>query len=148
MCARRPATHTLLAVVRRVVAKHRIAPRAFPRAALLATRTSRRLSRISCPRPQHPVSIAVEADKAVFQSYKSGVMTGVCGSNLDHGILAVGYGTEDGTDYWLVKNSWVTVWGLDGFGKLERGKGGEGECGILEMPSYPTVSSAASSIVV
>jgi len=52
---------------------------------------------------QQPTSIAVEANLPVFQSYKSGVMTGICGGQLDHGILCVGYGTESGTDYWLVK---------------------------------------------
>jgi len=87
-----------------------------------------------------PVSIAVEADKPTFQSYKSGVMTGLCGKNLDHGILAVGYGTEDGTKYWKVKNSWGSIWGMDGYAKLERGKGGSDECGILSQASYPLVS--------
>merc|ERR1711988_935575 len=60
---------------------------------------------------KQPVSIAVEADKRVFQLYKSGVLTShTCGTHLDHGVLAVGYGTEDGEDYFLVKNSWGSSW--------------------------------------
>merc|ERR1712087_964678 len=55
---------------------------------------------------QQPVSIAIEADKSDFRLYHSGVLQGLCGASLDHGVLAVGYGTEDGKDYWLVKNSW------------------------------------------
>jgi len=93
---------------------------------------------------QQPVSIAIEADKAVFQSYKSGVLSGLCGSSLDHGVLVVGYGTDPtGGDYWKVKNSWGASWGSEGFVLLKRGKGGTGECGILSQPSYPVVSASA-----
>merc|ERR1711879_555472 len=63
---------------------------------------------------QQPVSIAIEADKSIFQFYKSGVLKGICGALLDHGVLVVGYGTEGGKDYWLVKNSWGPSWGLKG----------------------------------
>ncbi|CAE7211553.1 CEP2 [Symbiodinium necroappetens] len=89
---------------------------------------------------KQPVSVAIEADQMAFQMYKSGVLTKTCGTKLDHGVLVVGYGTEDGTDYWLVKNSWGSTWGMDGFVKLERGKPGPGECGIKSQASYPVVS--------
>lgn len=90
---------------------------------------------------QQPVSIAIEADKPVFQLYKSGVLAGLCGSKLDHGVLVVGYGTDSvGGDYWKVKNSWGPTWGMEGYVLLARGKGGPGECGILSQPSYPVIS--------
>jgi len=94
---------------------------------------------------QQPVSIAIEADKQVFQLYKSGVLKTLCGTQLDHGVLVVGYGTENGSDYWKVKNSWGSGWGDEGYIKLLRGKKGAGECGILEEPSYPQVTTAHSS---
>jgi C1A family cysteine protease len=91
---------------------------------------------------QQPVSIAIEADKSVFQLYSGGVLTGACGASLDHGVLAVGYGTLSGTDYWKVKNSWGTTWGMSGYVLLQRGKGGSGECGLLSEPSYPQVTGS------
>ena len=91
---------------------------------------------------KQPVSIAIEADQKDFQLYKSGVYTAECGTNLDHGVLVVGYGVwEDGTKYWKVKNSWSPTWGMDGFILLERGGKQEGgQCGILMgPPSYPNL---------
>lgn len=87
---------------------------------------------------KQPVAIAIEADQTAFQFYQKGVLTAKCGANLDHGVLVVGYGTEDGQDYWLVKNSWGATWGDHGYIKLARGlKQQGGECGILLSPSYP-----------
>merc|ERR1719421_648144 len=90
---------------------------------------------------QQPVSVAIEADKSVFQFYSGGVMTSsACGTQLDHGVLVVGYGTESGTDYWKVKNSWGTTWGMSGYILLGRGdNGAKGTCGIAMQPSYPTM---------
>ena len=88
------------------------------------------------------VSIAIEADQQAFQLYKSGVFTGTCGTNLDHGVLTVGYGTLDGQDYYKVKNSWGGTWGDEGYILLGRGdefNKGQGQCGMLLQASYPEV---------
>ena len=89
-----------------------------------------------------PVSIAIEADTKVFQLYTSGVLTGdACGTNLDHGVLIVGYGEEQGTEYWLVKNSWGPSWGDEGYIKLGRSDSTNdpGVCGVAMQASYPVV---------
>jgi len=91
---------------------------------------------------QQPVSVAVEADQNSFQFYSGGVMTAACGTNLDHGVLAVGYGTDAGKDFYKVKNSWGADWGEAGYIRLGRGasyNGGAGQCGILSAASYPNV---------
>ncbi|KHN22488.1 Cysteine proteinase RD21a [Glycine soja] len=86
-----------------------------------------------------PVSVAIEGGGREFQLYVSGVFTGRCGTALDHGVVAVGYGTANGHDYWIVRNSWGPSWGEDGYIRLERNLANSrsGKCGIAIEPSYP-----------
>ncbi len=91
---------------------------------------------------KQPVSIAIEADTRYFQFYSGGVLTSSsCGTNLDHGVLIVGYGEESGQKYWLVKNSWGASWGDKGYVKIARTESTNdaGICGIAMDPSFPTV---------
>jgi len=86
-----------------------------------------------------PVSIAIEADQQCFQFYSGGVLSdSSCGTQLDHGVLVVGYGTDatSNQDYWIVKNSWGATWGESGYIRLVRGSN---ECGVAAMASYPVV---------
>lgn len=69
---------------------------------------------------RQPVAISVEADSLTFQFYRSGVFTGKCGTNLDHGILLTGYGNLNGKDYWKCKNSWGSSWGQKGYILIEK----------------------------
>jgi C1A family cysteine protease len=89
---------------------------------------------------QQPVSVAIEADTAVFQLYNGGILDSPkCGTNLDHGVLVVGYGTDNGVDYWTVKNSWGESWGEDGYIRIKRtvSDNSDGICGIAMQPSFP-----------
>lgn len=78
-----------------------------------------------------PVSVGIEADSPSFQFYKGGVFSSdSCGTNLDHGVLAVGYGYNSvGSGYYIIKNSWGSTWGTLGYARLEI-IDGEGVCGV------------------
>ncbi|XP_060074759.1 procathepsin L-like [Ylistrum balloti] len=83
-----------------------------------------------------PIAVAVDGEKASFGMYKSGIYNEpTCSQNVDHSLLVVGYGTLNGTDYWLMKNSWGTSWGMDGYIMMSRNKGNQ--CGVANMGSYP-----------
>ena len=98
------------------------------------------VSQMKAALEQQPLSVLIEADKRVFQMYSSGVFTDTsCGTSLDHAVLAVGYGTENGQEYWLVKNSWDTTWGDQGYIKIAI-VDGEGICGVQMAPAYPTAN--------
>jgi cathepsin L len=89
---------------------------------------------------QQPVSIAINAMQQSFQFYTSGVYDDPsCPSSmqdLDHAVLTVGYGSETGKDYWLVKNSWSSSWGDEGYIKMAKGDN-VNTCGLLNVPVYP-----------
>jgi len=85
-----------------------------------------------------PVSVAIQANQNGFQFYSGGVMTARCGTTLDHGVLAVGYGVDGTTKYWKIKNSWGPTWGESGYIRIGRGmQAPYGECGIAMQASYP-----------
>lgn len=91
---------------------------------------------------KQPISVAIESHQQVFQFYSSGVFDAAsCGSDVDHGVLMVGYGTEDGKDYYKIKNSWGSSWGEDGYIKVTRDSSDpNGQCGVYSIVSYPEMN--------
>lgn len=86
-----------------------------------------------------PVAVSIEADTKTFQFYNGGILdSSNCGTTLDHGVLAVGYGEEDGKKYWIVKNSWGADWGESGYVRIGRSdnEDSEGVCGIAKDASF------------
>lgn len=98
-----------------------------------------------------PVSVAIDGGSFMFQLYGSGVYTGPCTADVNHGVAVVGYGETQGDadgdgaagpgqKYWIVKNSWGLEWGQDGYVLMQRDAGvASGICGIALLPSYPVM---------
>ncbi|KAK6797377.1 hypothetical protein RDI58_005079 [Solanum bulbocastanum] len=95
-----------------------------------------------CAVAQQPVSVGIDGMSADFQLYRGGIYDGSCSSSpddLSHGVLIVGYGSEGDDDYWIIKNSWGTSWGVEGYGYIRRNSDlPYGVCAINSLASYPT----------
>ncbi|KQK05513.1 hypothetical protein BRADI_2g20460v3 [Brachypodium distachyon] len=91
---------------------------------------------------QQPISVGICGSARAFQLYSQGIFDGPCPTSLDHAVLIVGYGSEGGKDYWIVKNSWGERWGMKGYMHMHRNTGSSsGICGINMMASFPTKTS-------
>ncbi|XP_031747652.1 cathepsin S-like [Xenopus tropicalis] len=88
-----------------------------------------------------PVSVAIDSSHQGFRMHKSAGIyyDPYCTTNVDHAVLVVGYGTENGKDYWLVKNSWGIETGDKGYIKMARNR--KNHCGIAQAAAYPILRS-------
>ena len=86
-----------------------------------------------------PVAVAIDASHRSFHQYSSGIYyePRCSQTRLNHFVLVVGYGTENGQDYWLIKNSWGSKWGIKGYMKMRRNA--NNHCGIASYAIYPSV---------
>ncbi|TKY71846.1 Oryzain beta chain [Spatholobus suberectus] len=106
-------------------------------------------SALLCATAKQPISVGIDGSSLDFQLYTGGIYDGDCSSNpddIDHAVLIVGYGSEGDEDYWIVKNSWGTLWGMEGYIYIRRNTNLKyGVCAINYMASYPTKESTAPS---
>jgi cathepsin L len=111
---------------------------AIPAGGVTGYKTASSASALTSALQNNPVSVAIEADQSVFQQYKSGTIKSGCGSNLDHGVLAVGINADGSIK---VKNSWGTSWGANGYVNIATN-----QCGIATDGSYPQVKPSSVSV--
>lgn len=85
--------------------------------------------------------LSVAVDASSWSYYSGGIYDGYCSTSLDHGVTLVGYGTENGQDFWRIKNSWNTWWGENGYIRLKRtdSSSSGGQCGVATAASYPVL---------
>ncbi|GAV67978.1 Peptidase_C1 domain-containing protein/Granulin domain-containing protein/Inhibitor_I29 domain-containing protein [Cephalotus follicularis] len=106
-------------------------------------------SALYCATAKQPISVGMDGSAIDFQLYTSGIYDGDCSddpNDIDHAVLIVGYGSEDSEDYWIVKNSWGTSWGMSGYFYLRRNTSDAyGVCAVNAMASYPTKESSSPS---
>ncbi|CDY37672.1 BnaA04g19960D [Brassica napus] len=88
---------------------------------------------------RQPVSVSMDASGDGFMHYSGGVYDGPCGTSSNHAVTFVGYGvSEDGTKYWLAKNSWGETWGENGYIRIRRDVAWpQGMCGVAQYAFYP-----------
>ncbi|KEH36607.1 papain family cysteine protease [Medicago truncatula] len=106
-------------------------------------------SALFCATVKQPISVGIDGSTLDFQLYTGGIYDGDCSSNpddIDHAVLIVGYGSDGNQDYWIVKNSWGTSWGIEGFIYIRRNTNLKyGVCAINYMASFPTKESTSIS---
>jgi hypothetical protein len=118
------------------------------------TPTSFATTRLYSPSPlvrlvaNMPVPAAVRGDSTAFKLYRDGVLpSDACGTGpVNQAVLVVGYGTKDGKNYWKIKNSWGTDWGMNGYALIERNRDRDGQCGILLAVTYPNTLKGKAGI--
>jgi len=96
---------------------------------------------------RQPVLVAVDAASQGFQFYSKGIFCGSCGSDPNQALLIVGYGSAATRDYWILKNSWGSLWGERGYINLLRSDAtGPGECGVASSAFYPVLVPALQEV--
>lgn len=84
-----------------------------------------------------PVGVLINADQPTFANYRGGIYDGPCGTDLNHMVTIVGYGTENNIPYWILRNSWGKNWGEDGYMRMKRVTAGQGVCGVNRILAFP-----------